>query len=263
MTAPAPRPKSLKLEFSKAADNARVSRLFHPVTKGPADPDDYVAKRLSTAFNKAVNEGCAVFLSDENGNVQALTIAYHLSGDKHLTSTQQHDYTELGSTISLVQGYRSTVPIIAALALREWFNHPPGSEIAADIKASNVPSVKVYQDTLGWKRIDERAQVEDINDASWRTIPNEHVDPTGKTGYEGVPTKGGNMDWYACNGQTLAQQATVVLEAIKQGGITNKRTGDVIPVDFSALAKEGLTQARLEALAKGVTDRVTLKQMKP
>lgn len=257
------RPQSLKLEFSKVADAARISRVFDPATKSNADPNDYVAKRLSAAFNKAVAEGCAAFLSDENGRVQALTIAYHLSGDRTKTADEQHDHTEMGSTISLVQGYKSTAPVIAALALREWFNHAPAQHMAADIKQSNVPSVKVYQETLGWEVMKDKAAATNINDASWRTIPDEERDPSGQTPYDSAPAKGAHMDWYACNDNALPKQAALVLEAMNQGGLINKRTGDVIPVDFSALAAEGLTKNRLEAIAKGLTDKAKLKQIQP
>lgn len=262
----ATRPTSLKLEFSTAADITRIGRLFDPAVKDPADPHHFVDKRLKSAFKKAVEAGCAVVLSDAKGDVQVMTVAYHLAAAPDAApgaAPNAHDYTEFGSTLSLIQGYHSSVPLIAALALREWFKHPPRGKLAAEIRQDNIPSVKVYKDTLGWEAITDTAENAVINGTSWRTIPDETADPSGNTGMKEVPAEAAAMDWYACNDNALRHQAEVVLEALARGGIVNKKTGDFIPVDFSALDKEGLTKPRLEALARGVTSRSALARIAP
>lgn len=251
-------PARLKLEFSTAADAQRIGRLFDPAVKDAADPQHFVDKRLRDVFNKAVAAGCAATLSDEAGHVQALTVAYHLSD-----TGAQHDHSEFGSTLSLMQGFQSTAPIIAALALREWFKHPPANEMAAEIRQDNIPSVKIYKEKLGWEVVDSKAANAALNASSWRTIPDEAADPSGNTGLAQVPAEAKDMDWYACTDKALARQASTILEAMKQGGLTNKKTGAFIPVDFSALEKEGLSRARLEALARGVTSRAQLTKIAP
>jgi len=248
--------RSLKLEFSKAADATRIGRLFDPAVKGAFDPQDFVARRVTSAFNKAVADGCAAFLADSQGHVRTLTVAYHLHDTQ--PAKGQHDNIELGTTASDIQGYKSSVPVIAALALREWFNHAPRRRITADIKQSNGPSVAIYVNQLGWQKAgkDDKA----LEASSWRTIPLDS-DPTGQKGHDAPPAKAESMDWYACGDAALVRHAQVLLAAINRGGIVNARTGGFIPVDFSALDAEGLTRTRLEALAKGEVSRQKLKAM--
>lgn len=262
MTSPVPpKPAHLKLEFSKAADAGRIGRLFDPTVKDPADPRHFVDKRLPAVFKKAVDSGCAALLSDDAGNVQVMTIAYHLSAAPE--KPDAHDYTEFGSTLSLIQGYNSSVPVIAALALREWFTHPPAAKIAAEIRRDNIPSTKVCSEKLGWEVITNKAEYDTITAASWHTVPDEKADPTGLTGMTTVPADANDMNWYVCSAAALKQQAKAVLEAMDRGGLVNSKTGDFIPVDFSALEKEGLTRKRLEAIAHGVTSRAALGKIRP
>jgi hypothetical protein len=238
--------KRLKLEFSKAADAPRITGMLeHPDTKA-ADPHHYVALRLPDVFNKTVRDGCVAFFSDENGNLKTLTIAYHHSANRH-------DYTESGTTLSHVPGYNSSAPLVAALVLREWLNHPPAKKIVASIKPQNAASVKIYQDTLGWEQASEKDQTL-AREQAWRTVP-DPADPSGKTGYSTLPPEAYSTVWFAVKDKALAKQANILLEALDRGGLVNKRTGDIIPVDFSALGKEGLTRERIKAIAGGITSR--------
>lgn len=254
-------PKSLKLEFSKAADFERVSHLFEPEVKDTFDPEHCIVKRLSSVFKKSVDSGCAAFLSDENGDLRTMTIAYHLYIDKNSAPEAPHDHTEFGSSLSLIPGYKSSVPVIAALALREWFNHPPVKTIAAEIKQDNTASVKTYNEALGWNPLHDTDQCASLDVSGWRTVPDES-DPTGQTGLEKVPDGLGSMDWFQCDDDALVKQARIVLDFMKSGGLVNK-TGHFIPVDFSALETEGLTRPRLEAIAGGTTDRSKLAKITP
>jgi hypothetical protein len=245
--------KSLKLEFSKAADAARITGMLQDSDTKAADPNHYVAGRVPGVFNKAVRDGCAVFFSDETGTLKTLTIAYHHSDDKNPGIKVKHEYTESGTTLSHVPGYNSSAPLVSALVLREWLNHPPAKKIVASIKPQNAASVKIYKDTLGWEEASEKDQAR-ARDLAWRTVP-DPADPSGKNGYQTLPPEAYGTVWFTANDKALVKQANILLEALDRGGLINKRTGDIIAVDFSALGKEGLTRERIKAIASGITSR--------
>ena len=253
-------PKRMKLEFSKPSDFDRISKMFKPEVKKVLDPDNHVAKRLDSVFRKAVDSGCVIFLSDENEDLRTMIIAYHAYVEKDHTPNIQHDYTELGSTLSLMPGYKSSFPIIAALALREWLNYPPAQKIVANINLKNTIAVKNLEEILGWKIIKDKGQCASLDAACWRTVLDES-DQTGQTGLKGTPEGLESMVWFECNGKGLAKQASIMLDFIKQGGLVNRKTGHFIPVDFSVLEKEGLTHPRLEAIAGGITSRDALAKI--
>jgi hypothetical protein len=243
-------PKSLKLEFSKTADLKRISRLFEPAVKALADPEQHVTPRLNAVFETAVDSGGAAFLSDENDHLVAMTIAYHIHVAEDPEPDRAHDHIEFGSSLSLMSGYKSTLPVIAALALREWLHHPPVRKMAANIDPQNAAALKLYRDALGWERIEDKALCASLDIAGWRTVPDAD-DPTAQTGCQNVPEGMAGMDWMACDGRLLAKQAEILLAFMAQGGLVHTQTGHFIPVDFSALAQEGLTPARLKAIAGG------------
>ena len=137
-------PITLKLGFSEIADFERISRMFEPDVKSVIDPDNYVTKRLDSVFRKSVDSGSVAFLSDENGNIKTMTVAYHAYIEKKPTPDARHDYTELGSAFSLIPGYKSSLPIISTLVLREWFNKPPTQKIADNIEPDTVVAIKVF-----------------------------------------------------------------------------------------------------------------------
>lgn len=250
MLPPEPLPKILKLEFSKSADLQRVSRLFDPAVKALVDPDQHVAKRLNAVFETAVHSGGAAFLSDENGHLVAMTIAYHIYVGEDPAPDRAHDHTEFGSSLSLLSGYKSALPVIAALALREWLHHPPVRKMAANIDPQNTAAVKLYRDALGWEQVTDKAHCASLDIAGWRTVPDAD-DPAAQTGYRNVPEGMAGMDWVECTEALLAKQAEILLAFMAQGGLVHAQTGHFIPVDFSALAQEGLTPSRLKAIAGG------------
>jgi len=255
-------PITLKLEFSGVVDFDRISRMFELEVKGVIDPNNHVVKRLRSVFKKAVDMGSVAFLSDENGDLRIMAIAYHAYVEKDHVPDVQHDYTEFGTVISLIPGYKSSYPVIAALALREWINHPPSQKIAANIDPENIASVKVYEELLGWDIVKDKAQCASLDTASWKTVLDED-DPTGQTCFKDVPEGLESMGWFECNEKVLVGQARIVLDFMKQGGLVNKQTGHFIPVDFSVLEKEGLTRPLLEAIAGGITSRDALAKFAP
>ncbi len=253
-------PKTLKLEFSKPSDFDRISRMFKLEVKKVLDPDNHVVRRLDSVFKESIDTGSVAFLSDENGDLKTMVIAYHAYIEKDHMPDVQHDYTEFGSALSFIPGYKKSFPVIAALTLREWLNYPPAQKIAANINLENAIAVKNLEEVLGWKIIKDKGQCASLDSACWRTVLDES-DPTGQTGFEGIPEGLESMVWFECNGKSLAKQARIVLDFIKQGGLVNRKTKHFIPVDFSALEKEGLTHPRLEAIASGITSRDALAEI--
>lgn len=251
--------KSLKLSFSKAADASRIAKILEPQVKGAFDPHSHVAMRLKSSFNKAVAEGAATMLVDENGDVRVLTMAYHVHADKNPAAGARHDHTNFGTSLSLMPGYRASALAISALALREWLLCPPEQTISAGIVPENAQSRAIYQKMLGWKTIDAPDLIRSIATATWRTLP-DPSDPSGNTCMEKPPSELGSVGWYDCDAGAVMQQAGVLLDVMDKGYLANK-SGDRIAVDLSALEAEGLTKKRLQAMAAGVTSRPAILKM--
>ena len=239
-------PKSLKLEFSKAADYARIEALFNPDIKQKIDPKNYVIWRLESYFRKAVDESATAMLSDENMHVRGLTIAWRTHDSDTPAPDTQHDYTEIGTSMSGLPGYNSSRLVIAALAIREWLSHPPKFLLVADIKKENGASIKTYRDALGWRPLTNKVLATHATVVTDKTVADDK-NKAATNVMSGDPVS----DWYVCDNATLATQAKVLLAFMDAGGITNKKANDFIPVDFSALENEGLTRKTLESLASG------------
>lgn len=240
------RPGRLKLEFSRAADYARIDALFDPETKEKLDPQDFVARRVEEFFRKAVDEGAACMLSDEDDNVRGLTIAYRVHECHPPTGSEPHDFTEFGTSITSIPGYNSTRLIIAALAIREFLWHPPKSAIVADIKNANGASLKTYRDALGWIPMDDPAMRAHTSAVTDKTVASEQHKSKGPASEYGVAD-----EWHVCDETAIAVQASILLQYMNAGGITDKKTGDFIPVDFSTLPLHGINHPALEFLAGG------------
>jgi len=241
----------LKLEFSKAADYGRIDKLFDPAIKNVADPDDYVVKRLDDVFHSAINKGNCVFLSDPAGDVQCMTIAYHAYLDDNPPPGANHDFTELGTSLSLRVGFNAAQLVVAVLALNEWWNHNPNIMTAAMIKATNIASLKTYRDALGWTVFSNPDVISDLFKATDKTL----ADITGPS------ILAPDEEWYHYDETSLSLHAQCLIAFMNQGGLINKKTGEKLSVDFSAIDKTGLTRPRLEALMRGVTDRNILQNI--
>ena len=238
-------PKSLKLEFSKAADYGRIEELFNPDVKQKIDPKGYVIRRLESYFRKAVDNGACAMLSDETGHVRGLTIAWRTHDSDKPAPEAQHDYTEVGTSMTGLPGYNSSRLVIAALAIREWLAHPPKFLLVADIKKENGASIKTYRDALGWRPLSNKILATHATVVTDKTVADEKNKAAHNIAENAV------SDWYVCDNTTLATQAKLLLAFMDAGGITDKKTNDFIPVDFSVLEKEGLTRKTLESLASG------------
>lgn len=243
-------PKSLKLEFSKAADYARIDALFDPAVKQKIDPNGYVIRRLEDHFRRAIENGAAGMLTDENGHTRSLTIAYRVHGNDTPAPNDPHDFTEIGTSMTGLPGYNASRIVIAALAIREWLTHPPKHLLVADIKKANGASIKTYRDTLGWRPLTDTAVTAHASAVTDKTVADE-IDKSVHTILAGSAVS----EWFMCDDAALAMQAKVLLAFMDAGGITNKKTSDFIPVDFSALDPEGLTRKTLESLASGANSR--------
>jgi hypothetical protein len=242
-----PLPGFLKLEFSKAADTPRIKALFHPDTKRHADPDGHVAMREEKMFQDHIDHGRAAMLSSEDGFVDTLTIAWHLVVSKN--NQPVHKYTEAGSSISFIPGYSSAQVVVAAVTLRDWWKSPPKSMIVAEITEDNIASQKTYRDHLAWIQVRNKATLKEINDISYASVENYQ--------YEGLPSH-----WFKIGKKTLQKQAGILLTLMDRGTLVHK-DGHAINLDLSALAAEGLTRARLEAMASGITSKKQLKRIAP
>lgn len=247
----------LRLEFSKAADYDRANIFFDPTIKSQIDPYNYVAKRVETDFRYAIDNGNAAFLSDDNNDVQTLVMNYHVNEGGPAVPGQQHEFTELGTTISRLQGYHSATLVAAALALKEWWAHPPQHLLMTEIKHSNIPPQKIYK-MLGWEPVTDPDLVDRLIVLTYKTVPDE----TG-AGLIPVPTgtEKDDIGFYSFVDKAIAEQAKAVLKFMDKGGIYNAKTNHFIPVDFSDLDRVGLTRKRLEAMAQGETARDKLRQI--
>ena len=242
-----PLPQSLTLRFSTADDSTRINHALDPAVKTEFDPDEHAVKRLSTAFNAAVEAGCLALLCDETGEVKTLTIAYHVGGTK---DTPEH--TNFGTSLSLIPGYKSARVVIAALALREWIKHRPSVCLAAGIVPDNAPSIKTYHHALGWKPMTDEALIAAVADAAWQTLP-DPSDPSGETPLTHAPEALKTVGWYQCDEEAIARQAQVLLDFMEAGCLMCTQTGGHISIDMTALEQEGITRAKLGEMARSRT----------
>ncbi|MCB9990598.1 MAG: hypothetical protein H6867_04350 [Rhodospirillales bacterium] len=255
MSAPKPKPETadgkpvpskLKLAFSKAADNARISVMFDPAVKLKIDPKNYVVKREKAIFDHTISQGHAAFLYDTaRGDVHTLSMAYQIE-DK--AANDPHKHTEIGTSITRLAGYKSAQLVIAALVLKEWWDCPPQAGlIVTEILPDNGPSLKAYRDHLGWEPVKDEQTAKELHD-----LCNENI---------AAEDKGRPTIWFACTNAVLPKLAAILLQHMDSPALHNKYTGSSIDLDLSALDKIGLTRARLEAISKGITDRSRIEKM--
>jgi hypothetical protein len=239
-------PSKLKLEFSRAHDLGRVNKMFSPAIKKKVDPAGFVVKRDDLTLKKSLLFGLGSFLSDGQGDIYSMTIGYRLHKvNKPHKNNAGHDYTEIGTTMARMGSYNSAQLVVCALVLKEWWLDHPKSLIVTEIDPTNAPSLHTYKNGMGWQKIQSRK----IEDELFK-LCNAIIAPED----QGNPTV-----WFeASNDKTLSRNAAVVLNFMDQGGLVNKKTGDRIAIDFSALDKIGLNRKRLEAIKNGITSKKTL-----
>ncbi len=238
-------PPRLKLEFSKASDYGRINAMFDPAVKGKIDPQRYVVTRADGELKKAITSGGCAFLGDtKTGEVQTMAVAYEVR-DGNI----KHAYTELGTTLSRMSGYGSAQLVVAALALREWWENPPQNMIVTEIRPDNKPSVKTYAMHLGWRQVSNPKTVADLHRLCNETVSPQDRDDSGL--------------WFHCDDSVITHQARILLSFMDQGGVLQRQTRKKVDVDFSALDDIGLTRKRLTAIALGTTDRKKLAALAP
>lgn len=241
-----PLPSKLKLAFSKAADNSRISRVFDPAVKSKIDPKNYVVKRDKATFDSTIAGGRAAFLYDTaTGAVQTLSMAYHV----HDKTSGEHKHTEIGTSITTLAGFKSAQVIVAALTLREWWEHEPSGLIVTEILPDNAPSLGVYRDKMGWQLVSDEATRDELF-----TLCNEIIAPE---------DQGRDALWLCCSASVLPKMAQILLDYLDSGALENKRSGDKIALDLSALEEIGLTRRNLRAIARGITDKSQLTRPGP
>ncbi len=234
-------PTRLTLAFSKAADIARIGKFFDPAIKSKIDPKSFVVKREKPIFDATISNGRAAFLYDRaSGEAFTLTMAYHVND-----ANGDHQYSEIGTSISRLAGYKAAQLVIAALVLKEWWHSEPSGMIATEILPSNMPSLKVYRDHLGWEPVTDPDKVAELH-----KLCNEFISPE---------DQGNQTIWFSCTPGVLPKMAQILLDYMGDPSLRNKHTGHSIGLDLSALAAAGLTRARLEVIAKGVTDKKLLQ----
>lgn len=240
---------SLKLEFSKAADRPRIEKLFDPAIKNQIDPDNFVAKREEHVLDSAVSSGCVAFLSNDQGDIETLGIAYRLRIDKSAPQATLPDYTEIGTTMARLTGYHSARLVAAALSLKEWWNHEPKNFLVTEIDFSNGASTHTFHTALGWQRLTDPQKAAEL-----QILCDDTITPA---------DRGAPVNWFYCDQTAMARQARTLLDFMDQGGLRNKKTSHTLSVDFSALALAGLPRPRLEAIASGETSKHALRQIGP
>lgn len=252
-------PKSLTLTFSRAADYGSIDRLFDPSIKRNIDPHHYVVQRLDPHFRAAINNGAVAMLVMHGVSVMAMTAAYrvnHTDKPPHKDWRKPHDVTEMGTSLARLQGYNSARLVIAALTLREWWTAAPRDVLVAEIKKSNGASVKTYVDGLGWEPLLDLAHMKRLHDATDVTLADDKDKESSKHLQDIADAQ---ALLHVANDNTIRKSAQAILDFMAQGGLVNKATGDKIAVDFTALEREGLTKARLSAIAQGTLDRAQLR----
>ena len=234
----APMPGQLRLAFSTAADRGQIKALFDPAIKDQIDPQGHVARREDALLDTHIDNGRAAMLVDDSGNVHTLAIAWHLSAAHDAHKRPRH--IEIGSAMTRLTGFHSANPVIAALALHEWWKPTvPRGLIAAEVSNNNLPSQKLFRDKLGWKAVTNKKILQNINELSYAGVVgyNHTTDP--KT-------------WYKVDRDVRQKQAQIILDFIKRGSLLNTASGHAIKLDLtSALTNAGLPLSRLEALANG------------
>lgn len=239
-----PLPISLKLAFTNAAQAGAVHKLFEPAIKSKIDPMGYVVKREAALFEKQINGGHGSILVDEQGNAHALTMAWHAVANDHT-----HRYTETGTTLTRLAGFRSAQVVISALVLQQWWQTPPRKKIVAEILEENIPSRRIFEDLFQWRRIKRKATAQDIDQHCNGNVV-EDLNP-GKRHF-----------WYACDKESLPHMARSLLTLMDDGTLKRK-DGQQIAIDLSAMKEIGLSRPRLEALANGTMSKRALKKLAP
>jgi len=243
-----PGPADLKLQFSKAADYHRITTLLDPAQKKAIDPKNYVAKREDHVLRAAINGGSAALLSNAQGDITSMAIAYKIKGAAD-PAKAGHDYTEIGTTLSKMAGYSSARLVVAALALKEWWVEPPQKLLVTEILPENAPSLKTYAFYLGWRPIGDKTVTTELHRLANETIAPEDRD--------------NKTIWFHCDDSVITHQARTLISFIDQGGIAHKLTKRRISIDFNELDDIGLTYKRLSALAGGETNRARLRKLVP
>ena len=182
----------LKLEFSKAADYNRINRLFDPAVKKHFDPQGYIVKREEPILRRAVNNSNCTMLSTSAGDIAALTFAYNIHAKPN---SKPHEYTEIGTTLSRMGGYNAAQLVIAAMALREWWENAPKGLIVTEILPTNVPSLKTYGVYLGWRPIGDQNITKELHRLCNETIAPEN--------------KGNQTIWFHCDDSVITHQARI------------------------------------------------------
>lgn len=228
----------LRLTFSQAADRARVKAMFSPAVKDRIDPQGHVARRDNALLDAHIDNGHAAMLVDDSGDVHTLAIAWHLSAADDKSARTRH--IEVGSAMTRLPGFHSANPVIAALALSEWWKPTVARGlIAAEVSNDNMPSQKLFRDKLGWKPVTDKNILKNINELSY----------AGVVGYDHTADP---KTWYKADRDVRQKQAQIILDFIKRGSLLNAISGHAIKLDItSAMNDAGLPISRLEALADG------------
>lgn len=243
-----PLPGKLTLEFSRAADKPRLMYMFNPAVKNVSDPNGFVAQREPAVIDHALARGGVLFLNDEHGEAQTVTATYHLH-DKNQPRTQRHRYTEVGTTLARLPGFNSARLAITAMTLKEWWTAAPRERFIAEIDVANSGSLHTFFNGLKWKHVTDKNKT-----TALQSLCDEGLAPSER----GLP-----VEWFTTTPAVLKNQARILLDFMDQGGLINKKTGTLIPVDFSALDHVGLTRKRLEAMAAGTLKRRDLLAIQP
>ncbi|QQG35923.1 MAG: hypothetical protein HYS17_10535 [Micavibrio aeruginosavorus] len=241
-----PLPGALRLAFSTAAHQPAIKRLFDPAIKNSIDPDGQVAGREGETFSRHVVQGHAAVLEDGQGNTHTLTMAWHLAASGDTQPRPRH--IEIGTALTCLPGFHSASVVTSALALAEWWRPTlPRGLIAAEVGNDNIPSVKLFRNTLGWRPLKDPKAIREINGLSYANVVDySHTDDS-KT-------------WYVCARAARVKAAATLLAFMDRGNLIHK-DGRSIPLDLSALASIGLTRPHLEALARGITTKKDLRSL--
>ncbi|TNE26709.1 MAG: hypothetical protein EP349_09735 [Alphaproteobacteria bacterium] len=218
--------KKLYLRQSTPKDLQKVLD-FYDNNKHP-----FIAGRDRETMEDRVNAGAVTMLQDDNGDIQAISIAYPVTA-KDDNGNEAHKWTEIGSTHVLMANMGLFDVMVGAQLLNAFLLEPPEDRFVIEIDPTNLHSKHVFK-KLGC--------------ADYDNPPADMV--KGVNGILAPEDANKGVDWLYANHEMMPALAKKFLDRIDNPVITNKATGEEYELDVSESPLGKHFVATLEKLAK-------------
>ncbi|TVQ83800.1 MAG: hypothetical protein EA357_05090 [Micavibrio sp.] len=192
----------------------------------------FVAKRDRKTMTERIKSGAVTMLEDDNGDIQAISIAYPVTG-KDKNGNDSHQWTEIGSTHVLMQNMGLFDVLAGAQLLHAFLLEPPEDRFVIEIDPTNNHSKYVFH-KFGCK--------------DYTAPPADMV--KGVNGILAPEDAGKNVDWLYAGAELMPELARKFLERVKNPVIVNKKTKEEFELDFSKSPLGKHFIPTLEKLAK-------------